>query len=364
MNRANSGTRQFVRRIGAFVAVVASCTVAAPAVAQSLPRLSPIKERLSDESIARDMRVFDSLETVSRGAVTGPAALLESLRAHVMGPGAEKWLRARHAAYVGLARDAYERNDAGALTTRLLAAGVGDSLAPRTRRPELWALFDSVTPPALMEPELRSSLVALESALIRSQSPILGAPNCAAWDIEADRLAVEVRMRLVPPPTVAVEVIVAPVPLAPVPAPVAPAPLRVPAELHGIPSMVHFALDKSFLAPASRRVLDVMVDSLRRFPDVQIVLEGHTDLRASAAYNLALSRRRTVSVQNYLIGKGIDVSRIRIVAQGKSHLEMVGTGVVDHARNRRVQLRYFAPDGREIPALSLLDDLQLETYRR
>jgi outer membrane protein OmpA-like peptidoglycan-associated protein len=125
--------------------------------------------------------------------------------------------------------------------------------------------------------------------------------------------------------------------------------------------MVHFALDRHDLAPASRNVLAALVDSLRYFPTVQIVLEGHTDLRASVEYNLALSRRRTLSVKSYLELLGIDPSRIRIVAQGKSQLRTTGTDPLAHARNRRVQLRYFTPDGRELEATQLLDDLQLES---
>jgi outer membrane protein OmpA-like peptidoglycan-associated protein len=146
-----------------------------------------------------------------------------------------------------------------------------------------------------------------------------------------------------------------------------PPPVRVepptPSELRGVPSMVHFALDRHDLSPASRSVLAALVDSLRAFPTVKVVLEGHTDLRASVAYNLALSRRRTQSVQAYLQQLGIDPGRISIVAQGKSQLVKTGTDVLSHARNRRVQLRYFKEDGSELEATQLLDDLQLEGPR-
>jgi outer membrane protein OmpA-like peptidoglycan-associated protein len=271
----------------------------------------------------------------------------------------------RQVAYVSLARDAYERNDDGAVTALMLGAASRTAAVPRTKRADLWALLDSVQTRDVAPQADPQLVVALEAALVRAQYPILGAPTCAAWETEAARIAAELRaarppvvVAVAPPSPPAVTPVAAPVPVVtPVITP------EAPAELHGIPSMVHFALDQSYLSPASRGVLDVLIDSLSRFPNVTIVLEGHTDLRASVAYNLALSRRRTLSVRTYLESKGVRGERISIVAQGKSHLESDGVGVTDHARNRRVQLRYYAPDGREIEAVQLLDDLQLERAR-
>ena len=111
-------------------------------------------------------------------------------------------------------------------------------------------------------------------------------------------------------------------------------------------------------------MLDALVDSLRSFPQIRIVLFGHTDMRASAAYNAALSRRRAVSVQQYLIGRGVSAERMTYEAKGKSALEMGGVSSTEHARNRRVEMRFIAPDGRDIPSTQQLDDLQLETGAR
>jgi outer membrane protein OmpA-like peptidoglycan-associated protein len=65
-------------------------------------------------------------------------------------------------------------------------------------------------------------------------------------------------------------------------------------------------------------------------------------------------------VRDYLTTKGIASSRLRIDALGETQLDTKEGSVVELARNRRVTLRYFAPDGQEIPALQQLDDLQLE----
>jgi outer membrane protein OmpA-like peptidoglycan-associated protein len=301
---------------------------------------TPRAQRLSDEVIARDEARFDSLMTAARG-------------------------NPRREAYVSLAREAYERNDDGTLSALLLAAARDSVKADRTRAPQLWALADS----ARGERHVRAVMVDLESALIRAQYPLLGAPNCDVWATRAATIAQTLRQSLRSVPVVAVAPrpepapVVTPAPTPPAAAAPVPAMKEAPRELRGIPSMVHFGLNLHNLSTDSRRVLDVLVDSLHYFPDVRIVLEGHTDPRASAAYNDALSRRRSTSVQTYLLGKGIAASRIEIVAKGKSALQTEQTDVRSMAVNRRVQLRYFAPDGREIPAVQLLDDLQLETTR-
>jgi len=299
--------------------------------AQPTTWVTPRSGRTSDAVIMRDLAKFDSL---ARAATS-----------------------ARSAALIGLARDAYERNEAGPLSERLLDMSSRRASDPATRtvREPLWALLDSIDTRQTVTDTQRDQAVALEVALWRAGSPVLGAPSCAAWEREAETIAA--RLRAIAPPTAPPAVAVAPAPALAPESRTAPA---VPPEMRGVPSLVHFALDKHILAPASRRVLDALVDSLRIFGDIQVTLEGHTDMRGSVAYNQALSGRRVDAVRRYVESKGIAASRIRIAALGKSQLENDRSGVVDHARNRRVLLRYFAPDGREIKTVLQMDDLQVE----
>jgi outer membrane protein OmpA-like peptidoglycan-associated protein len=319
--------RYMLMSAAVLAAGMTGCATPAPLMHGIAPRAA----RLSDEGMAQDESRFDSLLTVHAG---NPRARM----------------------YVSLAREAYRRNDDGALTSLLLQAATDPKRVSRARGTALWALVDTAHSPAATT-RMPTSTPALEAALVRAQYPLLGAPDCDAWLQIAEREAGAVRVELTPRPVVADA---AP---RPTPAPVVPAPAaapRAPRELRGIPSRVHFGLNLHNLSPASQRVLTALVDSLRNFPEVSITLEGHTDPRASVAYNDALSRRRATSVRGFLLSRGIADSRISIVAKGKSQLETEDADVRSLARNRRVQLRYFAPDGREIPALQLLDDLQIE----
>ena len=300
------------------------------AAAQSNNGFAERRGRVTDAIIARDLARFDSL--------------------------AQRAPSVRSAAIISLAREAYERNDDSGLAALLLGqADQRTSVASlRTRRPELWALVDSASQRRDLSDAVSAQVVALETALIRANSPVLGAPSCAAWEERAAMIARSVRVPApvasAPPP--------APTPVpTPVVVPVAP---LTPKELRAVPSRVHFAYDKSVLTSKSRAVLDALVDSLQSYPDVRIFLEGHTDPRGSAEYNVALSTRRVSAVHDYLISKGLSTSRFSIAALGKSKLETSEGGLRNLARNRRVTLRYVGPDGREIPTVVQLDDLQIE----
>lgn len=320
------------RRLAAgMFGTLALATLSTMLQAQTSVAFTSLAKRLSDTVITRDLAHFDSLARVAPNA--------------------------RSAALIGLARDAYERNDDGALTARLLAmsgSAPGDASA-RAHRPALWALLDSLERRTAMSATAKEQAIALEVALLRAGSPLLGAPSCANWDQLATRYAEQLRQS--PPPVLVA--VPAPVVATPVVAPPAPRP-KAPAAMRAVPSRVHFALDQATLAPASRRVLDALVDSLSPYVGVRIVLEGHTDLRGSVAYNVALSKRRVEAVRDYLLRKGLDPSRIGTVAHGKAKLEMTEPDVTSQARNRRVMFQLFDAQGREIPTVGHLDDLQLE----
>ena len=104
----------------------------------------------------------------------------------------------------------------------------------------------------------------------------------------------------------------------------------------------NFKFDKSNLDGKSSSELDRLVKDLKEDPTVMVEIAGHTDSRGSAAYNLKLSERRGQSVKEYLIGKGIDASRINVVAYGETKLtNKCADGVpcteAEHAANRRAE---------------------------
>jgi len=62
--------------------------------------------------------------------------------------------------------------------------------------------------------------------------------------------------------------------------------------------------------------LSNIVEILQKNPNMNIQIEGHTDNIGSMEYNIDLSQKRAKAVKNYLVGKGIDESRISTAGFG------------------------------------------------
>lgn len=98
---------------------------------------------------------------------------------------------------------------------------------------------------------------------------------------------------------------------------------------------VFFGFDKSNLSAEAVKVLKVQAEYLKANPEKQIVIEGHTDDRGTREYNLALGERRAVAVKNYLISRGVEADRIRVISYGKERPAVVGANEAAWSQNRR-----------------------------
>ena len=125
-----------------------------------------------------------------------------------------------------------------------------------------------------------------------------------------------------------------------------------------VPRNIHFALDKDFISPRSAQVLDRITDVLITNPNLIIELHGHTDPRASDAYNVDLGQRRASNTRKYLLKKGIDSSRMTIRSFGERQLLSDGNRKIDYARDRRTEVIF--KDIRDIEVIVQEDDLQIE----
>ncbi len=101
---------------------------------------------------------------------------------------------------------------------------------------------------------------------------------------------------------------------------------------------IYFAFNSTALSFTAREILDRKAEFLRNHPDASVVIEGHSDGRGSAEYNLAIAKRRAESVKTYLVRLGISPSRLTTVTYGDERPMSFGTDEVAWARNRRVIL--------------------------
>jgi outer membrane protein OmpA-like peptidoglycan-associated protein len=100
---------------------------------------------------------------------------------------------------------------------------------------------------------------------------------------------------------------------------------------------VLFAYDRSDLNAQARTNLDKLNNVLKKYPDTDILILGHTDSKGSDEYNLNLSQRRASSVSTYLNGNGIVNTRINTKGMGEK--DPIATNDTEEGRalNRRVE---------------------------
>jgi OOP family OmpA-OmpF porin len=89
----------------------------------------------------------------------------------------------------------------------------------------------------------------------------------------------------------------------------------------------------------SMAILDQAVDTLNRYPQVQIEIDGHTDSVGTEKYNQGLSERRANIVDEYLTSHGISADRITAVKGfGEDRPIDTNSTAAGRQRNRRVEL--------------------------
>jgi peptidoglycan-associated lipoprotein len=98
---------------------------------------------------------------------------------------------------------------------------------------------------------------------------------------------------------------------------------------------VFFGLDSDSVDVEGQKVLDANAVVLRKYPTWAITIEGHSDERGSAEYNLALGERRALAVKGYLLSLGIAADRIRTVSYGKEFPFDPGHDEAAWSKNRR-----------------------------
>ena len=72
------------------------------------------------------------------------------------------------------------------------------------------------------------------------------------------------------------------------------------------------------------------------YPEINVIIEGHTDEPGGAEYNFALGDRRAGMVKSFLIQQGIEPSRLTALSFGREGPIESGPSEAVRAKNRRV----------------------------
>ena len=105
---------------------------------------------------------------------------------------------------------------------------------------------------------------------------------------------------------------------------------------------IHFEYDRSAIRPDAEQRLMRKVTVLRANPTARIRIAGHADERGSVEYNLALGQRRAEASKDFLVGFGIDASRIETVSFGEDRPLVRASNEQAWAQNRRAEFTVIA----------------------
>ena len=109
--------------------------------------------------------------------------------------------------------------------------------------------------------------------------------------------------------------------------------IGVPIILEGIV----FDVDKTTIKPESEITLQKALKTLQTYPDILVEISGHCDSDGSNKHNQTLSEGRAASVKAWLVGKGIDASRISTVGYGEDRPIADNKTKEGKQKNRRIE---------------------------
>jgi outer membrane protein OmpA-like peptidoglycan-associated protein len=101
---------------------------------------------------------------------------------------------------------------------------------------------------------------------------------------------------------------------------------------------VLFATGGSSLKGGTPGNLNKLAAFLAKYPDRTVVIEGHTDSVGTADSNLGLSQRRADSVKSYLVGQGVESTRVTATGMGEGSPTANNDSVTGRQQNRRVEV--------------------------
>lgn len=104
--------------------------------------------------------------------------------------------------------------------------------------------------------------------------------------------------------------------------------------------VIYFNFNDDSISDAAYSSLKAHAEYLSQNPSARLRLEGHADERGTRDYNVALSERRSNSVERYLQIQGVLPSQLEVISYGEEKPAEFGSDEQAWSKNRRVELVY------------------------
>ncbi len=106
---------------------------------------------------------------------------------------------------------------------------------------------------------------------------------------------------------------------------------------------IYFKTNSSEIKDDSYDALSEIAQIMLEYPNTQFQIDGHTDDRAEADYNLQLSEKRAKSVLNHLTNRGVSTSRLYSRGYGEENPTHSNDTEEGRKLNRRVEINFINP---------------------
>ncbi|WP_114639616.1 peptidoglycan-associated lipoprotein Pal [Polynucleobacter necessarius] len=104
---------------------------------------------------------------------------------------------------------------------------------------------------------------------------------------------------------------------------------------------VYFGFDEYTVQTKYQKMLSAHASYLKANPKQKIIIQGSTDDRGTAEYNLALGQRRSDAVRKSLNLMGVSDDQMEAVSFGKEKPKAEGDNEAAWAENRRADIVYI-----------------------
>lgn len=102
---------------------------------------------------------------------------------------------------------------------------------------------------------------------------------------------------------------------------------------------IQFLYAREILTKQSAKLLDSLINVLKKYPDIKIEVAGHTDSDGTKKRNLHLSQKRADSVKAYMVKKGLNQENINAVGYGEAYPLVNNDTLTNRRLNRRVEFK-------------------------
>ena len=103
---------------------------------------------------------------------------------------------------------------------------------------------------------------------------------------------------------------------------------------------MYFDFDSYSVSEQYRGLVETHAGYLAKNPQQRVQVQGNTDERGGAEYNLALGQRRAQAVSEMFTLLGVSGSQIETISFGKERPKATGSSEADFAENRRADIEY------------------------